>query len=490
MRRGPKSAVDDSPLPFAPKGRPSQQFASFCNRFIRVTSGSDALQSLVIRDWQRDLVASVFDADPMPRVAAWCLPRGQGKSSICAAIGLWELMTGGEAATVIVVAVDERQAAIVFNIAARMVALSPDLASRCQVYKEKILVPARGASFSCLPASAPALEGLNYSLCIADEIGRIDRDVWEVVALAQGKRERSVLLGIGTPGPTPENVLASLRAYSLEHPDDCSQVYREHSAAGYESHSTDCAHCWEVANPALGDFLHRDSLQALQPPKMREGAFRRARLCQHVTENTDPVLPPGLWDSLSTGQAIPDNTDVVLAFDGSYSGADCTVLLAATVSKRPHLDVIGCWSRPPGAGDDWRVPVLEVEDAIRQACKSYRVREVCCDTYRWQRSLELLHAEGFPVVDYPQTVPRMSAATAQFLTACTNEQITHSGHPVLAAHIGNAVLSEQDRGGRLVKASRSRHAGRIDAAVCAVMAVSQSLRYATKPRKRYASFAS
>lgn len=398
-------------------------------------------------------------------------------------------MTGGEAATVVVVAVDERQAGIVFNIAARTVALSPELASRCQVYKEKILVPARGASFTCLPASPAALEGLNYSLCIADEIGRIDREVWEVVALAQGKRARSVLLGIGTPGPTEDNVLASLRAYSLEHPEDTSQVYREHSAAAFTDHPTDCEHCWELANPALDDFLHRDALQALQPPKMREGAFRRARLCQHVVESAEPILPPGLWDSLSTGEGIADGADVVLTFDGSYSGTDCTVLLTASVSKQPHLDVIGVWSRPPTAGDDWRVPVLEVEEAIRQACKRYRVREICCDTYRWQRSLELLNAEGYPMVDYPQTASRMAAATAEFLTACANEQITHSGHPVLAAHIGNAVLSEDNRGGRLVKASRSRHAGRIDAAVCAVMAHSRAMHYANRPRKKYASFA-
>ncbi|WP_232002248.1 terminase TerL endonuclease subunit [Mycobacterium sp. 1482292.6] len=424
----------------------------------------------------------------MPRTAAWALPRGNGKSSLCAAIGLWELMLGGEAATVVVVAVDERQAGIVFGIAARMVELHPELSARVHVYRDRLLVPTRGASLMCLPASPAALEGLNYSLCIADEVGRIDREVWEVVALAQGKRERSVLLGIGTPGPSPDNVLAGVRAYSVGNPEDTSQVYREFSAAGFESHPTDCEHCWELANPALDDFLHRDAMRALQPPKMAESNFRRARLCQFVTGNDEPVLPPGLWVSLATGQPISDGSDVVLAFDGSYSGTDCTVLLAAEVAKRPHVDVLGVWSRPPGAGDEWRVPVLEVEQAIRDACRRYRVREVCCDPYRWQRSLEVLAAEGFPMAEFPQTISRMGAATAEFLTACTNKQITHSGHPVLADHLANAVLSEDGRGGRLTKASRSRHAGRIDAAVCAVMAHSRATHYANKPRKRYASF--
>lgn len=86
------------------------------------------------------------------------LTRGQGKSTLVAALGLYELMTGGEGATVIVAAVDERQAGIVFGVAARMVELNPDLASRVQVFKDRLVVPSRGASFTCLPASPAALE--------------------------------------------------------------------------------------------------------------------------------------------------------------------------------------------------------------------------------------------------------------------------------------------------------------------------------------------
>lgn len=61
-------------------------------------------------------------------------------------------------------------------------------------------------------------------MAIVDEIGRVLPETWEVIALAQGRRERSTLAGIGTPGPNPDNVLARLRAYSLEHPEDASEV--------------------------------------------------------------------------------------------------------------------------------------------------------------------------------------------------------------------------------------------------------------------------
>lgn len=112
-------------------------------------------------DHGREFVASVLDAHPQPRIAGWCLPRGQGKSTLAAALGLYEVMTGGEGATVIVAAVDERRAGIVFGVAARMVELNDDLASRVQVFKDRLVVPSRGASFACLPASPAALEGLH-----------------------------------------------------------------------------------------------------------------------------------------------------------------------------------------------------------------------------------------------------------------------------------------------------------------------------------------
>ena len=58
-------------------------------------------------------------ADPRPRVAGWMMPRGQGKSTLVAALGLYDLMLGEEgAASVVVAATDERRAGIVFNTAA------------------------------------------------------------------------------------------------------------------------------------------------------------------------------------------------------------------------------------------------------------------------------------------------------------------------------------------------------------------------------------
>ena len=488
MRAGPKAAVDGSPLPFRSRKVGAARFAAFCDQFVVTPKGTGARGRMRLRPWQVELVGSILDPAPRPRLAGWMMPRGQGKSTLVAALGLYDLMLGDEGASVVVAATDERQASIVFRTAARMVELNEDLSGRVQLFRDRLYVPERGASFVCLPAEPKRLEGLDPTLAILDEIGVISRDVYEVVSLAQGKRETSTLLGIGTPGPNPhDSVLSDLRDYAAAHPEDTSLVWREFSAAGYEHHPVDCAHCWELANPALDDFLHRDAMSALLPPKTRESTFRRARLCQFVTDTDGAFLPAGTWASLDTGQPVPDGERVVVALDGSFSD-DTTALLVATVAEEPHFDVIAVWERP-GGEESYRVPVAEVEQTIRDACRRWDVVEIVADPFRWTRTLQALEAERLPVVEFPHSPARLTAATGDLYSAAVNGRLTHSGDPRLAAHVAAAVIREDSRGIRLDKASRSRTARKIDLAACLVMAHSRATWRAThKPRRRVASF--
>ncbi|WP_218220239.1 terminase large subunit domain-containing protein [Nesterenkonia sp. Act20] len=450
-----------------------------------VPKGHGAGSPLRLRDWQLDLVGSVLDADPMPVQAGFMMPRGSGKSALMSAWGLYDLLLGDVGASVVVVAVNETQAKIIFNVAVRMVELNEDLSSRVQVYKDRLEVPSRGSSFQVLPASPKALEGLDFTLALADEIGVISQDVWEVVALAQGKRERSTMVGIGTPGPDPHNsVLTNLRDYHRKYPDDPTLVWREFSAAGFEHHPVDCDHCLKLANPALGDFLNISTIKALLPPKTREATYRRARLCQFVTETTGAFLPEGRWEEMNTGEEIAEGEDVVLALDGSFNG-DATGVLVARIGMEPHFDVVGLWE-PPGDDDSYRVPVEEVEDAIRAACKRWNVLEVTADPFRWTRTLQVLEKEGIPITEFPWSAARITPATTDFYNACINGQITHTGDPRLAEHIGNAVVNETERGVRLDK-SRKHTTRHIDLAACAVMGHSRAQwRAMTKKKKRRA----
>lgn len=488
MRSGNKGKLEngDVPLPFAPRTEvESERFVKFCEKFVRVPKGTNAKGVFRPREWQMDIVRDVLDAGA--RTVGEMLPRGSGKTTLNAAIALYVFFTWGEGANVDIFAVDERQAGLAFSAAKRIVELSEELSSRCYVYADKLVIPLTDSTFQVMPASPAAAEGRDSVLTIVDEAGVVNRDLYEVVALAAGKRERSVLVAIGTPGPKlDDQVLLSLREQYQEHPEDTSLRWREYSAAGFEDHPVDCQHCWELANPALDDFLHRDALHALLPPKVREATFRRARLCQLPVDVEGAFLPPGVWDGLSTGVPIPDGAEVVVALDGSFSD-DTTALLLGTVGAEPHFDVLQVWD--PKGDPDYRVPVAEVEQAIRDACKRYQVVEIVADPFRWTRTIQVLADEKLPMVEFPHSPSRLTAATGDLYSAAVNGKLTHSGNPTLAAHVGAAVIREDARGIRLDKATRSRSARKIDLAACLVMAHSRATWRAThKKRSRTRSF--
>ncbi|WP_347956873.1 terminase TerL endonuclease subunit, partial [Gordonia aichiensis] len=130
-----------------------------------------------------------------------------------------------------------------------------------------------------------------------------------------------------------------------------------------------------------------------------------------------------------------------------------------------------------------------VEDEIRKACSRWNVVEIVADPFRWTRTLQVLESERLPVVEFPHSPSRLTAATGDLYSAALNGKISHSGDSTLAAHIGAAVIVEDARGIRLAKTSRSRKARKIDLAACLVMAHSRATWRATRhTRKKVRSF--
>jgi phage terminase large subunit-like protein len=80
---------------------------------------------LELRPWQEHIMEVVL-APGGVRTAVVAIPRGNGKSTLAAALGLWALVDGPPSAQVSIVAgVSERQARIAFNTARRMVEINP-----------------------------------------------------------------------------------------------------------------------------------------------------------------------------------------------------------------------------------------------------------------------------------------------------------------------------------------------------------------------------
>jgi hypothetical protein len=92
---------------------------AFCRAFLYVPKGKGARKRLRLRPWQVDIVEGLFD-EPRPGRGLVSIPRGNGKSTLAAALGLYGLLADGvEGAQVLCVASDARQAGIVFGIARR-----------------------------------------------------------------------------------------------------------------------------------------------------------------------------------------------------------------------------------------------------------------------------------------------------------------------------------------------------------------------------------
>lgn len=190
--------------------------------------------------------------------------------------------------------------------------------------------------------------------------------------------------------------------------------------------------------------------------------------CNQWVSTSETWLPHGVWDDCAEERPIPDLADVVLGFDGSFSN-DSTALVAVQVGEVPHVDVVACWERPAGSDPSWRVPIVDVEDEIRRACRRWQVREIVCDPFRWARTYQALEAEELPIVEFPQSPQRMVPATQRFYEAVLNGGLTHSGDPRLARHVDNCVLRVDARGSRLSKDTKNSPR-KIDLAVAAVMA--------------------
>ncbi|HIW29782.1 MAG TPA: terminase large subunit [Candidatus Luteococcus avicola] len=482
MRAGAKTAITAEPLDFTgwPTDR-AERRVRFIETFVKVTKGVGAGEPFRLRDWQQDIIRGAFASGR--RSALVSLPRANGKSALAAALAVAELFCGPSSAEVLVVASDQRQASIVFNLARRMIELNPELAERCQVYKDKLTVPHNDASMQALPADPAALHGWDPSLLIVDELHVVTADTWEAVTSVSGKRPESLVLAISTPATSADSIMWRLVQHGRDG-DDPSFYLKEFAAP--EGCALDDREAWAVANPALGDFLTEDGMAAAMRTT-REPTFRQLRLGQWV-KGSDAWLPFGAWaDVEGENRPIDKRERVVLGFDGSASG-DSTALVGCTIGERPHVFVVGCWENP--GNSEWRVPRADVDRAVRKAFDDFNVVELACDPWGWRSEIESW-ADRFGkrrVIEYDTSFrKRMCPATDKFFASVMDHRLTHDGNEQLAAHMAHAHVTSTPQGDAIVKQKRMS-ARKIDAAIAAIVAHDRATNQSTTKRRRSAGF--
>lgn len=421
-----------------------------------------------LRPWQVAIVRALFD-NPRPRQGVVTLPRKNGKSLLAACLGLWGLLgdeAQGDGREVLIVASDERQASIVFNLARRMVELDERLDGVVQVFQTRLVHPASDSVLEFLPADGDRLQGRNPSLAVVDELHVVEEATWDAMALAGGTRPHPLVVGITTAGADLDSVCWRLVEHGRRGGDPAF-AFVEYRAP--EGCPIDDEQAWATANPALGDFLSADHLRATLGTT-REATFRRYHLNQWVAGG-GAWLAADLWATCTDAtRVVADGDEVVLGFDGSYSG-DSTALVACTAGPDPYLFVVGCWENP----DDpqWRVPRAEVDAAVATAFDRWTVRRMACDPFGWRSEIEAwegAYGEGV-VVEWPSnSLPRIGPACDRFYQAVMEGSLTHDGDHSLARHMAHAHTKATTFGDVLVK-DRRGSPRKIDLAVAAVMAL-------------------
>jgi phage terminase large subunit-like protein len=454
-------------------------------------------ERLLLRAWQRDLLADLFARDPdtgrrLYRRALIGLPRKNGKSALGACIALYALFLGIPGGEIYSVAASREQARIVFRMATTMIAACPDLAAEVNVYRNAVEHKTNGCVYRVLSSDAAVAEGLNPSLVIFDEVhAQPNSDLWDTMNLGSGARSEPLVIGITTAGVRTDSRGDNSLAFGLYLHAKAVTAGEAHDptffAAWWEPENPDADHrdpeVWREANPGFGDLNAPDDFEAVVQTT-HEAEFRTKRCNQWVASSLT-WLPHGAWDGRTdASRVVPDKTPVVLGFDGSFSG-DSTGLVGCTLDG--HLFVVDAWERPADADETWRVPVGQVRDAIRLACQRFDVLEVAADPHLWIETLEGLAGEGLPVVEFTQSPARMVAATQRLYEAVANGTVTHDGDSRLRRHVDNCAVKTDRFGPRITKDSKGS-SRKIDLAVCAAMAFDRAAQVTPAPAYSWSAY--
>ena len=468
------------------------EVADFAEALVPIAKDSLAGRSgepLQIRPWQRNLLRSMLarkaDGTFTHRVYLTGIARKNGKSSLSSVLPIYFGLFGDQGGEIYGAASTREQAGLVLAHAKRAVEMTPELRDQIKVYRNALEFKPTGTVYKAIAAEAYSSEGLNSSLVIADELAAWpSRDLFDVLSLSMGARRSPLMVAITTAGPRTDITGQDSIAYTLY------QLAKRRIAGEVDDptlgmawwEAADDAYTdedrWSDANPGLLSEPPILSFADLVSAKKRtpEAEFKTKRL-NIFTSGATAWLPEGAWEACADpALTLEDGDEIVISHDGSYSN-DSTAQVACRISDKA-LFVVGHWERPLDGDLSWRVPVEEVEANIEALCKKYKVREIACDPFRWQRSMEAWSQLGLPVTEVPQTPSRAVPATSGFFDAVVNKQLKHDGNPALARHAANAT-PYYSRAGVMIRKEARNSNKKIDLVAAAIVAHARACTLAT-----------
>ena len=461
----------------------------FIERYCVTPEGASVGQPLVLAEFQKDFIRQVYDNPAGTRRALLSVSRKNGKSGLVAGLLLAHLV-GPEAkqnAQIVSGAMSRDQAALVFNLACKMVQQSPKLAPLVKIIpsgKRLIGLPLN-VEYKALAADGKTAHGLSPVLAILDEIGQVrgpQSDFIDAITTSQGAHEAPLLIAISTQAASDQDLFSQWLddARQSNDPRIVCHLYAAPEGCDLMDESA-----WRAANPALGLFRSLDDLreqmtQAQRMPSM-ENSARNLLLNQRVS-TVSPFISPDVWKSCA-GPVLPFDGPVFAGLDLS-ARTDLTALVivgqvdgvwhvqphfwtpSQGLEERARRDraPYDVWHRQgvlrttPGATVDYE----HVAADMLEIFADLEVQAIAYDRWRidlMRKELDRLGAD-LPLVEWGQGFKDMAPALDALEAELLNGRIAHGGNPLLTWCAANAVVTKDPTGAR--KLDKAKATGRID----------------------------
>lgn len=474
----------------------AERAIAFVERYCLIPEGEHVGKPMKLAPFQKKFIRAIYAGGV--RRAYLSIARKNGKTGLIAALVLVHLV-GPEASRnsqIVSGARSRDQAALVFNLAAKMVQLNPALAEIIRIIpsgKRLIGLP-MNVEYRALAADGTTAHGLSPVLAILDEVGQVRGprdDFIDAITTSQGAHAAPLLIAISTQAPTDADMF-SLWLDDAKHSKDKRTVSHVYEAAA------DCVltdpKAWKAANPALGLFRSREDVkeQAEQAARMpsAESTFRNLTLNQRVSV-LSPFVSKGVWETCSDEpapiqgavyggldlSARTDLTALSLAYKvdedwhtRSFFWAPHDGLHDRAKRDRVPYDVWaeqGYLRTTPGATVDYEYVAQDIADILGAA----DIRAIAFDRWRIDLLKKEMERIGLvlPLVPFGQGFKDMSPALDNLEAALLNGKLRHGGHPVLTMCAANAVVTKDPAGNR--KLDKGKANGRIDGMVALAMAL-------------------
>lgn len=475
--------------------------------------GSLAGQNIKLEPWQVFLLTTIYgwvkreDGKRRFRRVYIEVPRGNGKSALSSAIGLYMLTADGEGgAEVYSLATTRNQARIVFCDAQSMSRKRPEMMKALGVHVEahNINVIRTGSKFEPLSSEASTLDGLNVHFGCIDELhAHKTREVYDVVETGIGKRDNSLLWVITTAGSNRAGICYEARSYVTKMLD---RVFCDDSQFGVV-YGLDDGDDWTTeeslikANPNWGISVRKEILLQLQAKAMQMPSaannfktkhlnewvnadsswmdMRAWQQCADLSLNVDEFSDEDCYISLDLASKVDiaakiklfvrniDGVDHYYAF-GSYYLPSETVELGSN-SQYQGWESMGLLSVTEGAVTDYSI----IEQDLIEECKRFHVVEIPYDPFQATHLAGNLVKEGLPAVEYRQTVLNMSEPMKTLEALVLSKRFHHDGCPILEWMISNVVchIDAKDN----IYPRKERNENKIDGAVALIMGLGRAL---------------